>query len=53
MYYWTTNRYFKVETALLQFLSNLDNKNSFVYWTICCVLLRGFGATCWKLLDEV
>ena len=34
MYYWTTNRYFKVETALLQFLSNLDYKNSFVYWTI-------------------
>ena len=33
MYYWTTNRYFKVETALLQFLSNLDYKNSFVYWT--------------------
>ena len=33
MYYWTTNRHFKVETALLQFLSNLDYKNSFVYWT--------------------
>ena len=25
MYYWTTNRHFKVETALLQFLSNLSN----------------------------
>ena len=25
MYYWTTNRYFKVETALLQFLSNLSH----------------------------
>ena len=34
MYYWATNKQFKVETALLQFLSNLDNKNSFVYWTI-------------------
>ena len=33
MYYWATNKQFKVETALLQFLSNLDNKNSFVYWT--------------------
>ena len=33
MYYWATNKQFKVETALLQFLSNLDYKNSFVYWT--------------------
>ena len=35
MYYWATNKQFGVETALmLQFLSNLDYKNSFVYWTI-------------------
>ena len=25
MYYWTTNKHFKVETALLQFLSNLSH----------------------------
>ena len=34
MYYWATNKQFRVETALLQLLSNLDYKNSFVYWTI-------------------
>ena len=34
MYYWATNKQFKVETALLQFLSNLNYKNSFVYRTI-------------------
>ena len=30
MYYWITNIHFKVETALLQFLSQ---PQSFVYWT--------------------
>ena len=34
MYYCATNKQFEVETALLQFLSNLDYKSAFVYWTI-------------------
>ena len=38
MYYWATNKQSKVETALLQFLFNLDFKNSFVYWTIRAAL---------------
>ena len=65
MYYWTTNRDFKVETSLLQFLSNLSHSfTGLVAFYNCCLkggLLKDIiksneGASltiCWQALSII